>query len=448
MSLQNVSNHKQLLIGKNAPTLPTAGTVATPSSLADGALAVTTLDGVILSDTTGAALADTTQIVIVQGQGSTKPLIKSTPFSRKDVINAKAKKYTPANQQASYIGFAPGKAGRATAGTTGTIELPAVGTSVILRNTFKTNFYQFSDKLMESVVGYKVTSATTTSTLVDYLTKYAIQDVQKYVNIPYSVERVNSSTSTSNTSAATTAVVRGSSVITTATPHASWAVGDYLRIGGSTVDYPLYKITAKTATTVTLDTAYQGDTATIAIGDILEVAPVTTSGTDGAGWGIRFTGRPQTLFGVNTFRYETSKFVTTAQNFGATTVKNAFSTGTGTLDNGVPTEGSGVYEQIAEEEFFFQLGEGMHDNNLIQIPPVSMRSNVELTGTYSIIDFEVATQSGTMSFINNPVARKQVRVTVNGENVGSSTMLTRIADVLEDWLDASTSSSTFTTPLT
>lgn len=430
MSLQNVSNHKQLLIGKANPSYPTAGTVATPANIADGVIAVTTLDGVILDASTAATnVAASTQLVFVQGQGSTKPLIKSNPVSKDQLLVTKGKIYAAANQQASYIGFAPGKAGRATAGTTGTIELPAVGTSVILRNTFKTNFYQFSDKLMESVVGYKVTSATTTSTLVDYLTKYAIQDVQKYVNIPYSVERVNSSTSTSNASAATTAVVRGSSVITTATPHASWAVGDYLRIGGSTVDYPLYKITAKTATTVTLDTAYQGDTATIAIGNILEVAPVTTSGTDGAGWGIRFTGRPQTLFGVNTFRYETSKFVTTAQNFGATTVKNAFSTGTGTLDNGVPTEGSGVYEQIAEEEFFFQLGEGMHDNNLIQIPPVSMRSNVELTGNYSIIDIEFASQSGTMSFINNPVARKQIRLAIN--KTTRANQLATVADIID-----------------
>lgn len=432
MSLQNVSNHKQLLIGKNNPTYPTATAVATPSTVADGAIAVTTVDGVILDSTAAGNLSDTAQVVFVQGQGSTKPLIKTAPFSKKDVLVAKGKLYAVANQQASYIGYAPGKAGRATAGTTGTIELPAVGTSVILRNTFKTNFYQFSDKLMESIVGYKVTASTTTSILVDYLAKYAIQDIQKYVNIPYSVERVNSSTSTSNASAATTAVVQGSAVITTATPHASWAVGDYLRIGGTSVDYPLYKITDKTATTVTLDTAYQGATATIAIGSVIEVAPVTTSGTDGAGWGIRFTGRPQTKFGPNIFRYETSKFVTTAQNFGATTVKNAFSTGTGTLDNGVPTEGSGVYEQIAEEEFFFQLGEGMHDNALIQVPPVTMRSNVELTGTYSILDFEVNTQSGTMSFINNPIARKQIRLAVNSST--RANQLDTVSDIVDAWL--------------
>jgi len=199
MSLQNVSNHKQLLIGKNAPTLPTAGTVATPSSLADGALAVTTLDGVILSDTTGAALADTTQIVIVQGQGSTKPLIKSTPFSRKDVINAKAKKYTLATQQVSTVGYN---------GTSGNIVNPGVGTSIILRNTFKTKFYQFSDKLMESVVGYKVTAADTIFPLADALTKGASQDVQKYVNIPYKVERLFNGTRTAATAATTGNYIR------------------------------------------------------------------------------------------------------------------------------------------------------------------------------------------------------------------------------------------------
>ncbi len=448
MSLQNVSNHKQLLIDKNAPTLPTAGTVATPSSLADGALAVTTLDGVILSDTTGAALADTTQIVIVQGQGSTKPLIKSTPFSRKDVINAKAKKYTPATQQVSTVGYN---------GTSGNIVNPGVGTSIILRNTFKTNFYQFSDKLMESVVGYKVTAADTIFTLADALTKRAIQDVQKYVNIPYKVERLFNGTRTAATAATTgtnrsiVVVGAGTPAVSVATTNASSVVtlavasstissvnfvaGDYIELSGITYKIVTVGATGGASMSLTLDVAYQGPTATIAAANVK-----FWNGTpDYTACGIKFTGLPQRLFGANTFRYETSKFVTTAQNFSTTEVVNAAT---------VPTEGSGVYEQIAEEEFFFQLGEGMHDNALIQIPPVTMRTNVETSGTYSIIDFEVATQSGTMSFINNPVARKQVRVTVNGENVGSSTMLTRIADVLEDWLDASTSSSTFTTPLT
>jgi hypothetical protein len=94
----------------------------------------------------------------------------------------------------------------------------------------------------------------------------------------------------------------------------------------------------------------------------------------------------------------------------------------------------------------------MHDNALIQVPPVTMRSNVELTGYYSIIDLEVTTQSGTMSFINNPIARKQVRLAVNGGSItggtpvspsSASAELTYIAAVLDAFITAGAS-----TPLT
>ena len=398
MSLQNVSNHKQLLIAKNITrSANLAAATATPENLADGEVVVTDLAGRILTTTT-AALGTVQSVVIVQGQGATKPLIKSNPIP-KATFSAKAQQYVPATQEVSYIGFVGATTG------TGTIELPAAGTSVILRNTFKTNFYQFSDKLMESIVGYKVTASTTTSILVDYLAKYAIQDVQKYVNIPFSVERVNSVASGTTVLGASCVTTKGSAVVA-CTNLGTLAVGNYVRFGTNTdTDAPIYKVTALSAgVSFTIDTAFQGASATFTAATSRIVTPVTTSGTAGAGWGIRFTGRAQKVFGVNTFRYEISKFVTTAQNFGATTVNNAYV---------VPTEGSGMYEQIAEEEFFFQLGEGMHDNALIQIPPVTMRSNVELTGTYSILDIEFANQSGTMSFINNPMARKQVRIAAN-----------------------------------
>lgn len=417
MSLQNVSNHKQLFIGTANPSYPTAGTIATPDNLAAGVVAITTEDGVVLDASTAAAVATANRpIVVVQSQGSGKPLIKSASFSKSQLLVAKGKLYSGAAQQVSYVGYVSATTG------TGTIELPGAGTSVILRNTFKTNFFQFSDKLMESIVGYKITASDTTSSLVDYLVKYAIQDVQRYVNIPYAVERVNSSTTEAAGTGTGTNIIftKNSSQVTWTGTITNLPVGTYFRLATG-VTSAIYKVKEKNATSLVLDTPYQGSTNTVAaVATLQVVTPVTTSGTAGAGWGIRFTGYPQTKFAPNIFRYETSKFVTTATNFGATTVNNAYV---------VPTEGSGVYEQIAEEEFFFQLFEGMHDANLIQVPPVTMRSNVELSGTYSIIDLEVATQSGTMSFINNPIARKQVRIAINRQT--RVNQLDTVADILE-----------------
>jgi len=401
MSLQNVSNHKQLLIGKKDISSPVAaGTLVTPSTIADGEIVLTTVDGLSLSSSSS-AVNENTSLLIVQGQGATKPLIKSAPFTPKSIFVAKKKAYTAVAQQVSTVGYN---------GTSGNIVNPGVGTSIILRNTFKTNFYQFSDKLMESIVGYKVTAADTIFTLADALTKRAIQDVQKYVNIPFKVER--ESNGTYGTTTASVTATNSSSVLTGTGVGTANPVGTRVRIGASNATTtPVYVVTAASANSITIDTAYQGATATVNV-YTNTVAPTAI--------GIQFTGLPQAKFAPNIFRYETSKFVTTATNFSTTEVVNAAT---------VPTEGSGVYEQIAEEEFFFQLGEGMHDNALIQIPPVTMRSNVSTSGTYSIIDLEVSTQSGTMSFINNPMARKQIRVAFDVS--GGTTEYAELENALE-----------------
>ena len=401
MSLQNVSNHKQLLIGKkDISAAVAAGTLVTPSSIEAGEIVLTTVDGYSLSSASSAVNGNT-QLVIVQGQGSTLPLIKSTPFTPKSIFVAKKKAYIAAAQQISTVGYN---------GTSGNIVNPGVGTSIILRNTFKTNFYQFSDKLMESIVGYKVTAADTIFTLADALTKRAIQDIQKYVNIPFKAERL--SNGTYGTTTASVAATKSSSVLTGTGVGTANPVGTRVRIGASNATTtPVYVVTAASANSITIDTAYQGATATVNV-YTNTVAPTSI--------GIQFTGLPQAKFAPNIFRYETSKFVTTATNFSTTEVVNAAT---------VPTEGSGVYEQIAEEEFFFQLGEGMHDNALIQVPPVTMRTNVSTSGTYSIIDLEVSTQSGTMSFINNPMARKQIRVAFDVS--GGTTEYAELENALE-----------------
>jgi hypothetical protein len=393
MSLQNVSNHKQLLIAKNLTrSTNLAGVVATPTNLADGEVVVTDLAGRIL-DTTTVLTVDFVQIV--QGQGSTKPLIKSAAIP-KTVLVAKTKTYTSATQQISTVGYN---------GTSGAIVNPGVGTSIILRNTFKTNFFQFSDKLVESIVGLRVTAADTTSSIANTLQKAAILDVKKYVNIPYEVELYSAHAGAAITGAPTSfGVTNASTLVTwTGTDPSNINAGDFIRLGGTTTSTPVYRVASVdlTGNYLVLDAPYQTATATILVANV-EV--ITKAQADANAIGIIFTGLPQTKFAPNIFRYETSKFVTTATNFSTTEVINAAQ---------VPAEGSGVYEQIAEEEFFFQLFEGMHDANLIQVPPVTMRSNVELTGTYSIMDIEFQTQSGTMSFINNPIARKQVRIAGN-----------------------------------
>lgn len=394
MSLQNVSNHKQLFIAKNiARSTNLLNAIATPTNLADGEVVVTDLAGKILSLSTAPAV-DFVQIV--QGQGANKPLIKSAAIPKAQVT-AKTLKYTGATQQVSTVGYN---------GTTGAIVNPGIGVNIILRNTFKTNFFQFSDKLMESIVGLKVGALDTTSSIANTLQKAAILDVRRYVNIPFKVELYSAHAGAAITGAPTSFGVTNASTLVTwtgGTDPSNINAGDFVRLGGTTTSTPVYRVASVDLTNnyLILDAPYQATTATILVANV-EV--ITKAQADTNPIGIIFTGLPQAKFAPNIFRYETSKFVTTATNFSTTEVINAAT---------VPTEGSGVYEQIAEQEFFFQLFEGMHDANLIQVPPVTMRSNVELSGQYSIMDLEFQTQSGTMSFINNPIARKQVRIAGN-----------------------------------
>jgi hypothetical protein len=413
--MKNISNFTNLLIGKSGVSAPADGVIISPSTISDGAIALCTADGVVVG---GSALASNTELVLVQGQGATKPLIKSAPFTAASIITAKKKDWTAAVQQISYVGYN---------GSTGNLVLPSAGTNVIIRNTFKSNFYQYSDKLMSSIVGKKITSTDTVESVVNKLAKDCIIDIQKYVNIPYKVEILSSNAGVVNAATAGAdfthlQFTKGSSLVVGVNSSGvemkgsdelidALAAGYYLRAGTAVTD-PIYKIksvTNGTGTTpagsplkIELEMAFQGDTTSIAVGstEYITLANVAASNV-----GIKFTGLPQKKFGPNTFRYEVSKFVTTVNGFDpATNVQSAATVG---------IEGSGTYEQIAQDEFFLQLFEGMHDGVLLQVPPVTMRSNVSTTGRYSMIVIEFKTDSGTMDLVTHPQARKQIIAAVD-----------------------------------
>ena len=52
--------------------------------------------------------------------------------------------------------------------------------------------------------------------------------------------------------------------------------------------------------------------------------------------------------------------------------------------------------------------EGQNDSITIQIPPVSFRTNVSTSGTYSLLTLEWQAASGSMSILGEGTARKQL----------------------------------------
>lgn len=510
-----------LLIAKKDMTYPAEGTVFSDAITAGVVAMVDEESKVLISTTSGlATAAKYDRVRFVQSQGSGQPLIMSAPVKRSSV-KGYGKLYTAAAQQVSFIGYD---------GTSYALTLPAVGTTIKVRNTFNTMFTQFSDKLMESIVGYKVTASDTVATVAAALTKAMIIDVEKYVNLPYKVERTSNGTlsdftgtgtllkvtkgsravvpyikaadATSNYTVSTmTAAVgdvfsfpsadsrsftftanilgtaAGRHVITigetsynvadagTAAQNAT-AIAAAINAGSqatatvSTADVtivyktavkntlpPIVNITADDSTwtfgavtvnttnvpvkyvassatsaaSFNLDVAWQGETGYVVGGNTASRNAGTMASI--TSWGIKLTGLPQKKFQEGVFRYETSKWTTTVQDFSTTVVSDK---------EIAPTEGIGTYEQVAEEEWFFQLLEGAFDQNTIQIPPVTWRKNVEFTGNYSILDLEWSDVAGGTDILHNPVNYKQLRIAVN--EVTRVHNLDSLADAIEAWV--------------
>jgi len=410
--MRTVNNHKQLLIGKTNPSSTVTplvnyndpsntATIATPATLADGEIVVTREDGAIVEAGTTNNIDLLDRVYVVQGQGADKPLIKSALIYKGGVTVARGSYFNAGAQQVDFIGYNA-------VTNLGSID-PINNNAYIVRNSLKTNFYQFSDKEMHVIGDYVSDGSATQEKVATGLTKSLIVNSEKYVNIPFVVERVtNVGTFAPLTNNAS--VTKGSKTVTS-TAHAL-SVGAYVRIGGTGDNTPMYVVTSTpTANTFTIDIAYQGTTGTILAANIGAVTGITT-------WGVRLTGLPQAKFRAGVFRYEKSKWISTLQNGGSTLVSSP---------QVVANEGSGLYEQIAEDEWFFQLGEGFADSNTIQIPPVEFRKNVELTGQYVTIDFEWKDIAGGTDILLNPTVFKQLKLVVNGGYTSSTGLANQAA---------------------
>lgn len=410
--MQTINNFRQLLIAKDVAA--SAITLATPSTLAVGEVRVVDETNTILTTST---VASAKGVKVVQGQGAGLPLIVSPTIPNTAFMRAKT--YVDYTEQVSFVGY--NSASPTAAGSFDSLSNfgPA---SPIFRTTFKSNYFEYADKLMEAISGYKATASDTISTFVDKLTLAMTNEIKKYVYIPYQVERVNSLAAGSVTALTGTATsivfTKGSSLATiNGTITNSGLVGSYMRVGGTGVNNPVYKITGYTASTsITLDQPFQGASATVLVASAPLITPVTTTGVAGAGWGIRLTGLLQSKFIANVYRYQMQKWVTTIQNMGTTTVS----------DYTKANDGVGTWYQVAEEEVFTLFSEGFADNAPIQVPPVTYRQNVDSAGTYGSIEvYWKDVKYNTTNIADTAASFKQVKIV--GDGNGTSGNQTYIA---------------------
>jgi|694.fasta_scaffold28640_4 hypothetical protein len=389
--MRTVSNHRQLLISKASYSYPANGTVFT-DALASGVVAVVDAENKV---TNSAVTGD--YFWIAQSQGAGLPIIKSAPIL-KSTAKSFIKNYAVNTSQVDYIGFN---------GTSGSIEFVA-DQPIIVRTSLKTNFYQFQDKEVHLIADANPDALSTEETVAKELCKSLIQNSEKQVNIPFSVGRVNSDAGSATTEAVT--LVKGSKTAVTATA-ADFSVGDYLRTGTATTSV-VYKVVAISGGDLTLDIAYQGANVTLAIA----AAEFITAANAVAGtFGIKLEGKDR-KFQEGVFRYEANKWLTSIQGAANTEISTtpAF-------------EGTGTWKQVAEDEWFLQLQEGMHQSHLIQIPPVYMRKNVVIGQSYDLVEIEWSDVAGGTDILHNPVNFKALKIAYAGSGaIGASTLLSAI----------------------
>jgi hypothetical protein len=144
--------------------------------------------------------------------------------------------------------------------------------------------------------------------------------------------------------------------------------GSVLRVARNTD--PVYTITAidTVANTATLDFPYQGATETI---DDTNLRQITAANL--GNYGIKLTGIRQKYDVVRWRQYDKVRFAAAVVQGGVTPVTYAQ----------VATEGSGVYEQVANDEYISWGDEGQY--NPLQVPPLTREQDTVFGVPYSVI---------------------------------------------------------------
>ena len=328
------------LVGKRiSRTASLAATQVSPTSIAAGEVVVTDAAGKILDSTT---VLTAKEIVVVQGQGSTKPLIKSDVIKLGKLISYKGKKAAAAVEQVSFIGYN---------GTSGSID--AITSNLYFARIAMLNEQNtFGNRTMYENFKYETGTSTSQKAVAQGLWLDAIN--LRNAEQMYKFERISDGTQADWTGTATHMYfTKGSSTVafTTTGGVASTgtiAVGDVIRAATGGV----YIVTSggTGVASFTIDGKFQGATVELAGGATAasQAGVVATP----VNWGIRITAVAKTYI-VGIFRYYKVRFGLQLKDFGATTL-----TEPGTSPAVGASEGQGTTEQIQDLEWMSQGVDG------------------------------------------------------------------------------------------
>jgi hypothetical protein len=279
-----IKDQFRLIVAKDIARTAVVGTLASPSSLADGEVVVTDAGNKILDQTT---VLLTDRIKVVQGRGATKPLFETATFTLPEVYQYTGQAFADAQQQVTYLGY------DAVAGA-GSVE--------VLNNNAYAMTITFQEITVPGLQGsyvpvsvwYQSDASATQVKVVNGLYNNLVRQLS-FFNLPViTAERVSNAPSVAITGAPTNLTFSyGSKTVTyTGTDPSNTPVGSWLRVGGITNEFAVYRITAlnTTTNTITLDQPYQGADETIAVALVQVATNVDVLAGD---MGIKLTGIEQ-----------------------------------------------------------------------------------------------------------------------------------------------------------
>ena len=355
------------------------GAVVTPANLNEGAVVITDLGLVRLSQAALVALGDNDQFMIVQGKGASQPLLKSEVLT-KGKITISSAKHVAAVQQVTNIGYAG----------SGTEALPAANDTSYYIKIRKNDNDAGNRSQPFSLFGQYKTGGSATQEEVAYgLTANLVRNLRDeavpYIDVNVLCDEAGISVGAAGTITAT----YGSAAVTWGTAaDAVAAVGDTIRFDASVgaspaLTDPVYKIIAINTTTevMTLDRPYTGTSmVTALVGNAVLIPNATAIAAE---FGITLTG-VASPFDVNAFRdYYANRFTATFSDSNIAVV-----TSTGARD------GVGVWQKVAMDEYMTYGFEGQ--NGMLGVPP-RMRDQEVVTGAkYSAIEISWTEDIGTL----------------------------------------------------
>lgn len=362
MALDSKNNIKSVFIVPDL-TYATPGAKMFPGKV-PGKVAICDVSNTVLDSTT---VPNLSTIKIVKDRGANLPL-QQVRLNFADVIAYSSACYQAATEQVSYIGYN---------GTTGSIATNNDSFYEIKLEHVPNSFAYGKRPANYKYGTYKSDGSATQVEIATGLVKSLIQNFKPNRTTDWRVkaELTNSGTSIAITGAPTSYnFTRWSKVVTyVGTDPVNLVANTYLRVGTTAAD-PVYKVVSvnTTTNTITLDTAYQGDTGSILAAGVTVII-VASIGTN---WGVKITGIKQ-KYDVNRWRqYDKVRFNPFINDaFVNTTVTTPVTT-TAAFD------GVGVYEQAANDEYISWGDEGQVFVD--QVPPLFREQDADPNGTYDV----------------------------------------------------------------